>query len=114
MNKSVAGYHMLMILSQVDGHFDKKEEKIIASFIKSEFNFINELDSEIVFLNELKYTDFSTHFYKAMDEFYKNSTLEERNSFLNFAMKLVKADMNISRNENIYLTELFNAWENQE
>ena len=34
IDKSVAGYHMLVILSEVDGYFDTAEKKIIAQYIK--------------------------------------------------------------------------------
>jgi hypothetical protein len=45
-----------------------------------------------------------------MNDFYEDSIPEERDHFLDFAVKLVKADDKITREENEYLTTLFNAW----
>jgi hypothetical protein len=45
LNKVMAGYHMLMILSQVDGDFDKSEGKIIVDYLKDAFPYRFNLDS---------------------------------------------------------------------
>jgi hypothetical protein len=37
MNKTIAGYHLLMILSAVDRKFHIEEEKIIREYIFQEF-----------------------------------------------------------------------------
>ena len=39
MNKTIAGYHMLMILSAVDHKFHIEEEKIIREYLFQEFPF---------------------------------------------------------------------------
>ncbi len=46
-----------------------------------------------------------------MNDFYLDSTEKERAEFIDFAMKIVKADNVITAKENIYLRELFNAWD---
>lgn len=38
-NKSIAGYHLLMILSAVDYKFHPGEEKVIKEYIEDEFPF---------------------------------------------------------------------------
>jgi L,D-peptidoglycan transpeptidase YkuD (ErfK/YbiS/YcfS/YnhG family) len=51
------------------------------------------------------------HFEKVANDFYWQSTPEERNNFVNFAFKLVKADHKISKEENIYIDALYNLWD---
>ena len=48
-----------------------------------------------------------------MDDFYEDSTPDERTQFLNFAVQLVKADNVISPVENVYLKLLFDTWESE-
>jgi hypothetical protein len=47
-NKSIAGFHLLMILSAVDYKFHTNEEKVIREYLEEEFplpiNFDNEID----------------------------------------------------------------------
>jgi hypothetical protein len=48
-----------------------------------------------------------------MNDFYEDSVAQERVDFLNFAVKVVKADKKITSEENKYLKELFFAWESE-
>jgi hypothetical protein len=57
--------------------------------------------------------DYFLHFNNAMNDFYEDSTVKERLDFLNFAVKLVKADNKITAEENKYLKELFFAWDSE-
>lgn len=113
MNKVMAGYHMLMILSQVDGDFDVAEGKIIVKYLKDSFPFRVDLDNEMSVLSALPKEDYFIHFNNAMNDFYEDSTPQERVDFLNFAVKIVKADKKITAEENKYLKELFFAWESE-
>lgn len=113
MNKVMAGYHMLMILSQVDGDFDVAEGKIIVKYLKDSFPFRVDLDNEVSVLSALPKEDYFIHFNNAMNDFYEDSTSQERIDFLNFAVKIVKADKKITSEENKYLKELFFAWESE-
>ena len=113
MNKVMAGYHMLMILSQVDGDFDKSEGKVIVDYLKDSFPFRVNLDGEMEILSALATEDYFLHFNNAMNDFYEDSNKKERLDFLNFAVKLVKADNKITPEENKYLKELFFAWESE-
>lgn len=112
-NKVMAGYHMLMILSEVDGEFAKAEGKIIVDYLKSAFPYKLDLDREMEELSVLPKEDYFLHFNNAMNDFYEDSTRKERNSFLNVAVKIVKADKKITPEENKYLKELFFAWESE-
>ena len=113
MNKVMAGYHMLMILSQVDGDFDTSEGKIIINYIKKAFPFRLNLDHEMAILSQLPTEDYFIHFNNAMNDFYEDSTRKERTDFLNFAVKIAMADKKLTVEENKYLKELFFAWESE-
>jgi uncharacterized tellurite resistance protein B-like protein len=111
MNKDLAGYHMLMILSAVDGIFNAKEDKVIKQYLVESFPHRINLDKEMEVLSALHTNDSPVHFNNAMNAFYMDSTPEERTRFLDLAVKLVIADKKISPEENLFLNELFNAWE---
>ncbi|HEX8517908.1 MAG TPA: TerB family tellurite resistance protein [Bacteroidia bacterium] len=113
MNKVMAGYHMLMILSQVDGEFDKSEGKVIIKYLKDAFPFHVNLDSEVEVLSSLPKEDYFLHFNNAMNDFYEDSVPGERLDFLNFAVKMVRADKKVTPEENKYLKELFFAWDSE-
>jgi uncharacterized tellurite resistance protein B-like protein len=110
LNKPVAGYHLLLMLSEIDGEFPESEGKIIVRYLEENFPFHVNLDEEIQFLSTLSKTHYMEHFENAMNDFYEDSTADERDDFLNFAVKLVKADDKITKDENAYLNKLFAAW----
>jgi hypothetical protein len=110
MNKPIAGYHMLMILSAVDGINSGKEDLVIERWIEKEMPVKVNLDSEIERLSALPTDDYMIHFQKCMGDFYEDTTEKERNEFLQYAIDLAKADKKITRAENIFLDELFNEW----
>lgn len=111
MNKTIAGYHMLMILSAVDFSFHIEEDKIIREYLFQEFPFQVSLDNEIEKISTLHPDDWHLHFLQCMDDFMDDSTLEERNEFIKFAVYLAKADDVITQEENFYLQSLFDAWD---
>ena len=110
MNKTIAGYHLLMILSAVDFRISVDEDNVIREYIVEEFPFRVNLDKQMEIISNLRHDEWEAHFQKALDDFYDDSTEEERNSLLRFAIKLTKADNVITKEENHYLNLLFNAW----
>lgn len=110
LNKPVAGYHLLLMLSEVDGEFPVSEGQIIVRYLEENFPFRVNLDEEIQFLSTLSKAHYMEHFENAMNDFYEDSTPDERDDFLHFAVKLVKADDKITKDENEYLNKLFVAW----
>lgn len=110
MNKPIAGYHILMILSAVDGTFTVKEDLVIEKWLENEFPLRVNLDKETEFLSKLKEEDYMVHFQKCMADFYEDSTEAERNQLIDYAIKLAKADNRITPEENIFINELFNEW----
>jgi uncharacterized tellurite resistance protein B-like protein len=109
-NKPLAGYHLLMILSAVDNKFTAKEDLVIRNWLAEQFPFNVNLDKEIEVLSALDPDDYMIHFQKCMADFYQDSTEEERNELIQFAINLVKADKQITPEENVFLDELFNEW----
>lgn len=110
MNKPIAGYHLLMILSAVDGEFNAKEDMVIRQWLAEQFPFEVDLDREMEVLSALDKDDYMIHFQKCMADFYEDSTEKERNELIQFAIDLVKADNKITREENLFLDELFCEW----
>jgi hypothetical protein len=111
MNKTIAGYHLLMILSAVDFRIGWPEDRIIRDYLATEFPFRVNLDGEMEIISYLKPDEWEQHYIKAMDDFYDDATPEERISMLNFAVQLAKADNVITKEENYYLNLLFENWE---
>lgn len=111
MNKAIAGYHMLMILSAVDEKFNAREDKIIKNYLIETFPHYVDLDDEMEVISKMDPSDYPLHFSRMMNEFYMDSTADDRTHFLDFAVKLAAADKYISPGENVYLNELFDGWD---
>ncbi len=111
LNLAAAGYHMLQVLAAIDGSFSAEEDKIIRKYLVKTFPFTVNLDAEMDIISGLRPEEYFNHFNKAMDDFYMDSTKEDRDKFLDFAVKLIKADNAISREENIFIDTLFSKWE---
>ncbi len=111
LNKVEAGYHMLQLLSMVDDSFSIKEELIIRNYLVESYPFHVSLDGAMDKISELKKEDYVMHFQKCMDDFYLDSTSEERIQFMNFAVKIVSADDVVSQQENVFLKILFDTWD---
>lgn len=110
LNKTIAGYHLLMILSAVDFRISAEEDKVIREYLVQEFPFRVNLDKEMAVISNLKPDEWEAHFLKMMDDFYDDATDEERHKLISFAMELTKADNVITKEENQYLNLLFQNW----
>jgi uncharacterized tellurite resistance protein B-like protein len=110
MERAIAGYNMLMLLTAVDNKLNTKEDLVVREWLANSFPARPNLDEEMEKLSGLSVDEYATHFHEQMDVFYKHSTLQERNNFLQFAMFLIKADGNISKEENKFFDMLFDAW----
>jgi hypothetical protein len=111
LNRSLAGYHMLMILSAVDGRFNGQEDNVIMEYMEEEKLLGKNLDTHTDFLSKLKKEDYPLHFNTAMNAYYMDSGNDERTHFLDMAMRLVMADQKLTPGENLFIDELFNTWE---
>lgn len=110
MNKTIAGYHLLMILSAVDFRFNPEEDKIIRQYLVEEFPFHINLDKQMEVISRLRPDEWESHFMRVMEDFYDDATEEERNNLIRRALRLAKADSVITREENYYLNLLFENW----
>jgi hypothetical protein len=113
-NKTIAGYHLLMILSAVDFRVGAHEDMVIRDYIITEFPFRVNLDKQMEIISNLHPTEWEEHFRKMMDDFYDDATEEERTSLLDFAVKLAAADNVVTKEENHYLNLLFEHWKPEE
>ena len=100
-----------MILSAVDGRFNGQEDEVINQYLVEQKLSLPALESEVEVLSTLPQEDYPIHFNNAMNAFYMDSSADERNHFLDLAVRLVIADQKITPRENLFLDELFNAWE---
>ncbi len=110
LNKTIAGYHILMILSAVDFRFVIEEEIIIKEFMLHEFPFQLNLDKQMEVISNLLPTEWEAHFRACLDDFYDDATEVERTQFIKFALELAKADDIITKEENKFLEILFDTW----
>jgi uncharacterized tellurite resistance protein B-like protein len=110
MQRAIAGYNMLMLLTVVDGKIHTKEDLVIREWLTNSFNVKPNLDDEMEKLSALTIDEYALHFQQQMDNFYSHSTPQERNDFLQFALFLIKADGKITKEENLFFDMLFDAW----
>ena len=111
LNKSEAGYHMLQLLAMVDDSFSVNEDLIIRKYLVENYPFHVSLDGAMEQISMLAKEDYILHFQKCMDDFYQDSTPEERTHFMDFAVKIVSAEDVVSKQENTFLKTLFDAWD---
>lgn len=111
MNKTIAGYHLLMILSAVDFRVGGEEDKVIRQYLFEEFPFHVNLDKQMEVISRLRPDEWESHFIKVMEDFYDDATEVERKNLIRFALKLAGADNVITKEENHYLNLLFEQWE---
>lgn len=109
-NKSIAGYHILMILSSVDGEFAPEEGLKFQEFLAEEFPFQIDLDDELDIIATLHADKWQEHFEFHAQCFYDDSTEEERKSFAEFAKSLIKADEDVTEKEHDYYLQLKKIW----
>src|SRR5437868_787103 len=114
LTKAEAGYQMLQILSAIDGEFSADADIVIRKFLVDYALTDYQMEEETEVISTIDSDDYILYFHKAMDDFYEDSTAEDRVKFLDFAVQLVKADNRITKGENIFLNELFDAWEHQD
>ena len=109
-NKSIAGYHILMILSSVDGEFAPAEGLKIQEYLAEEFPFKMNLDNELDAIAILQPEQWKDHFEFHARCFFDDSTEKERKDFLHFAKSLIKADDEVTEREHHFYRLLKNMW----
>ncbi|MGC4128278.1 MAG: TerB family tellurite resistance protein [Bergeyella sp.] len=109
-NKPIAGYHLLMILSSVDGVFAPEEGMKIKEYLEEEFPFRINLDNELDIIANLNPEDWKDHFEFHARCFMEDSTEEERERFIKFAKSLIKADNEVTEDEYRFYKLLKKLW----
>ncbi len=111
-NKTLAGYHLLMILSVVDNSIHPSEDLVIREFLVEEYPppIPIDLDEEMEVLSVLTPDKYMEHFDKMQKDFLEESTHEERVRLLDFAIGLIRADGKLHTNENTYIRKLLRDW----
>lgn len=109
-NKSIAGYHLLMILSAVDYEFTPEEGLKIQEYLMEEFPFRMNLDNELDIIATLQPEAWKDHFEFHARCFYDDSTEEERQNFAAFAKTLIKADEEVSDREHNFYKLMKHIW----
>lgn len=109
-NKSIAGYHLLMILSAVDRKFSPVEGLKIQQYLADEFPFRINLDNELEIIATLQPDSWKDHFEFYARSFYEDSTPEERQKFIVFAKTLIKADEEVTEREHQFYTLMKTIW----
>ena len=110
MNLAQSGYHLLMILSVVDGHYSSTEGKIIVQYLMNNYQLNVNIDEENRILLAIDKVDLPEHFKKMANNFLIHSNNEQRLNFIVFAYRLVQADGNFSELENKMLALLATIW----
>lgn len=110
MNIAQAGYHMLMILSVVDGQYAVAEGKIIVDYLAKNYQLDIDIDKENQTLLDVQKENIPEHFKKSAGHFLENSDEEQRVDFIAFAYRLVQADGRMATEENKILTSLAHFW----
>lgn len=109
-NKPIAGYHLLMILSSVDGEFAPEEGLLIQQYLADEFPFRINLDNELDTIALLQPEEWKDHFEFHARCFMDDSTADERKKFVQFAKTLIKADNVVTDQEHTFYKLLKNLW----
>lgn len=109
-NKSIAGFHMLMLLSAVDYKFHADEEKVIREYLEEEFPIPVNFDDEIDQIASLKPEDWKEHFTFQAQCFYDDSIEKEREEFKKFAKKMIKANNIVSDEEHDFYSLMKSIW----
>jgi len=110
MNLAQAGYHMLMILSVVDGKYKVAEGKVIVNYLTKNYNSEIDIDKENQAILAVPNDLLPEHFKNVANDFLHHSTEEQRIDFMVFAFRLVQADGKIDREENKILKSLSHFW----
>jgi len=108
-----AAYHLLFLLSIVDGNHEESETKSIIDYLRkkkgeTEANF--DIDAENEFLANLSDDDLADHFETAAKAFLLVSSEDDRSEFLLHAMSLIMSDRHVAIEEKITIRALAEYW----
>jgi uncharacterized tellurite resistance protein B-like protein len=111
MNKTEAGFHLLMLLSMSDNIIRSEEHDVVIDYLNDHFNDNIDLIKEQAFLTVLPPEERENHFVEVAQQFYTISTEDERHTITRFAMDVVMADESMQKNENRLINLLYDTWD---
>src|SRR5690348_7775837 len=112
MNRTEAGFHLLMLLSLADGKgHSSAEHDVVIDFLNDHFNDNIDLIKEQAFIKALPDEAREDHFIETAEHFYSISSPDERHTITRFAMDVVMADEDLQANENNLITKLYDCWD---
>jgi uncharacterized tellurite resistance protein B-like protein len=111
MNKVQAAFEMLYFLSIGDDKIDDREIAVIQEFLRENYSIVSfdphEVLRDISMLNE---NGMWEEFTSAVKQFQILTDATERRVFLNFALKLIVADGNVSDGESKLFQFISETW----
>jgi uncharacterized tellurite resistance protein B-like protein len=110
-NKDVAGYLLLNILAEIDEDFNAEEGYVISQYMEKMFPIGGNLEGAIEELSTTPRENYPLLFQRAAEDFYSDSTEQERLDFIQFAMELIQADQEVDVNENWLINKLYTYWD---
>lgn len=113
-NKIIAGYHLLTMLATAEGHLDGKSDSVIREYLSFESIIRLDLDDELDQIIHLNEESSDAHFVAKANDYYDDSSREEREEFKLFAKDLIRADEEISDEENSLYRLLLKTWRAKE
>ncbi len=111
MNKTEAGFHLLMLLSLSDNVSRPEEHDVVIDYLNDHFNDNIDLIKEQAFLRALPAEERENHFVEVAQQFFAISNEDERHTITRFAMEVVMADENMQKNENRLINLLYDTWD---
>ena len=111
MNKTEAGFHLLMLLSMADGSIHHTEHDVVIDFLNDHFNDNIDIIKEQAFLRALPMEEHESHFIETAEHFYTISTQDERHTITRFGMEVVMADNELKSHENNLINKLYDCWD---
>ncbi|MFA6262331.1 MAG: TerB family tellurite resistance protein [Bacteroidia bacterium] len=111
MNKTEAGFHLLMMLSMADDHIHHTEHDVIIDFLNDHFNDNIDLIKEQAFLKALPASEQESHFMETAEHLFAISNADERHTITRFAMDVVMADETMQHHENKLINKLYDCWD---
>jgi hypothetical protein len=110
MNKTISGYHILMILSAVDFVFHVNEDLVIRDWLANEFPFRVDLDNEMEIISELHHSQWEEHFLKCVEQYYLDASHQERLDIIKISKKMILADDILLKSEHRLFNLLLDVW----
>ena len=111
MNKTEAGFHLLVMLSLADGSTQPVEANIILEFLNREYALPLDLNKEQEFIKMMPEEEIHTHFSEVCSRFYSLSNKEERRNLVDFAMQIVMSDRKRNETEDMLINVLLHSWD---